>query len=147
MSPEENLALIRRFSDEFINAHDPDAADALCTPDFTIHMSGQPPIQGLAAFKELVAGYFAAFPDFNETTEDVFAVGDRVARRVRFTGTHAGAMMGIPPTGKRVSVTSISIFRIADGKVAEEWAENDIFGMLQQLGVIPAPQTADTAGP
>jgi predicted ester cyclase len=139
MSPEESIALIRRFSDEFINAHDPEAADVLCTPDFTIHMSGQPPIVGVVAFKQLVAAYFAAFPDFHETTEDVFAAGDRVARRVRFMGTHAGELLGIPPTGTRVSVTSISIFRIADGKVAEEWAENDIFGMLQQLGVIPAP--------
>ncbi len=142
MSTEQHKALLQRFQDEFINAHNPDAADALCTPDFTIHMSGQPPIVGLAAFKQLVAAYFAAFPDFHETTEDVFAAGDRVARRVRFTGTHAGEMLGIAPTGKRVSVTSISIFRIADGKVAEEWAENDIFGMLQQLGAIPAPQTA-----
>jgi predicted ester cyclase len=144
MSTEESIALIRRFSDEFINVHDPDAADALCTPDFTIHMSGQPPIVGVAAFKEMVAGYFAAFPDFHESTEDVFAAGDRVARRVVFTGTHAGEMLGIAPTGRRVRVTSISIFRVADGKVAEEWAENDIFGLLQQLGALPTPGQATT---
>ena len=139
MSLEENKVLLQRFSDEFINAHNLDAADALCSPDFTIHMGGQPPIMGLAAFKQLVAAFFTGFPDLHETTEDVMAEGDRVARRVRWTGTHAGAMMGIPPTGKRVSVTNISIFRIADGKVAEEWAENDLLGLMQQLGVIPAP--------
>jgi steroid delta-isomerase-like uncharacterized protein len=142
MSTEENKALLQRFQDEFINAHDPDAADALCSLDFAIHMGGQPPVVGLAAFKQLAAAYFAAFPDLHETTEDVLAEGDRVARRVRWTGTHQGELMGIPPTGKQVSVSGMRLFRIADGKIAEEWGEDDMLGLMQQLGLIPAPGQA-----
>jgi steroid delta-isomerase-like uncharacterized protein len=142
MSAEANKALLHRFQEEFINAHNPAAADALCRPDLTIHMAGQPAVVGLAAFKHLAAAYFAAFPDMHETTEDVIAEGDRVARRVRWTGTQSGAMMGIPATGKRVSVEGMRVFRVADGRVAEEWAQDDMLGMMQQLGLVPAPGQA-----
>jgi len=55
------------------------------------------------------------------------------------TGTHQGALMGIPPTGKEIALSGTDIYRFVDGKIAEEWAQPDLFGLLSQLGVIPAP--------
>jgi len=67
------------------------------------------------------------------------AEGDKVATRWTMTGTHQGELMGIPPTGVRITVTGISMSRFADGKLAEGWNSYDILGMMQQLGVIPLP--------
>jgi len=75
--------------------------------------------------------------------EDVmrlFGEGDRVAVRVRGEATHSAMIMGIPPTGKLIDISSITIFRCADGKIAEEWDQTDFLSMMQQLGVIPAPR-------
>ena len=72
--------------------------------------------------------------------EDMIAEGDKVAVRFTLRGTHGGDLMGIPPTGKPVAVTGIDINRIADGKIAERWANFDALGLMQQLGVIPTPE-------
>ena len=65
--------------------------------------------------------------------------GDKVIARARFSGTHQGEFMGIPATGKRVSFGVIDIVRYADGKVVEHWGQMDNLGLMQQLGVVPAP--------
>ena len=59
--------------------------------------------------------------------------------RKTFHGTHSGELMGIPPTGKPVSIQVVDILRLRDGKVTEHWGEVDMLGLLQQLGVAPAP--------
>jgi predicted ester cyclase len=82
--------------------------------------------------------YLAAFPDSYLTVEDMIAEGDKVVARLTSGGTHQGAYMGIPPTGKHVKVTLIDIFRIAGGKGVEHWMEFDAMGLLQQLGVAPS---------
>jgi len=80
------------------------------------------------------------------SVEDVIAEGDKVVARWVVRGTHKGEFMGptgsIPPTGKQVTVLAIHIFRIADGKFIERWPERDRLGLLQQLGVVPAPGQA-----
>ena len=81
--------------------------------------------------------FLKAFPDLHLTVEDMIAEGDKVVTRFTSRGTQTGAFMGIPPTGKQVTVSSIVIARIADGKIVEEWGLDDQMGMLQQLGVIP----------
>ena len=81
--------------------------------------------------------YLTAFPDARFTVEDELAEGDRVVSRSTLRGTHQGEFMGIPPTGKPVTVTGMSIDRIVEG-----WLNFDGLGMLQQLGVIPAPGQA-----
>jgi len=80
-----------------------------------------------------------AFPDFQVTVEDVVAEGDKVARRVTLSGTHKGEYMGIPPTGKQMTMGVITIERIEGGKIAEQWGEADMLGLMQQLGVMPPP--------
>ena len=78
-----------------------------------------------------------AFPDLQNIIEDMIAEGDKVMVRLAVSGTQRGEFMGIAPTNKRVSWTSIIIYRIAGGKVTERWASTDVFGVMQQLGAIP----------
>jgi steroid delta-isomerase-like uncharacterized protein len=85
------------------------------------------------------AAFFAAFPGLHISIEDVIAQGDKVAVRITWQGTHQGEFMGIPPTGKPVTVTGINLYRVANGKIVEEWWQEDILGLMQQLGVLPPP--------
>jgi len=84
----------------------------------------------------------SAFPDVHFSVEDQVVEGDKVVTRWRGSGTHQGNLMGIPPTGNRVSFVGITINRLEDGKVAEEWQIFDALGMMQQLGAIPSPEEA-----
>jgi predicted ester cyclase len=81
-----------------------------------------------------------AFPDLHFTVEDQIAAGDRVVTRWAGTGTHEGEFQGIPPTGRKVRISGIDIDRFASGKVVECWPEVNELGLLQQLGVLPAPE-------
>ena len=80
-----------------------------------------------------------AFPDLHYTVEDLVAEGDKVVVRYTGRGTQQGELWGIPPTGKQMTYTGILIWRFAEGKIAEHWAEPDRLGLMQQLGVI-SPQ-------
>ena len=136
MSAEDNKALVRRLYEEVFNQRNMALVDELCTPTHVFH---NPPttLHGREAFKQLLSGYLTAFPDARFTVEDEIAEGDRVASRYTFRGTHQGELMGIPPTGKQVTVTGIIMNRIVGGKVEEGWLNFDALGMLQQLDVIP----------
>ena len=135
MSTEENKALMRRWI-EAVNQRNLAVLDELCVPDFVYHNASQT-MQGLEAFKQLLSMYLAAIPDVHFTLEDVIAEGDRAVTRQIYRGTHQGNLMGMPPTGKQLTLTGIAISRIADGKVVEQWSNNDDLGLLQQLGVVP----------
>lgn len=137
---EENVALIRRLYDEVWNQKKLERLDELVAADQVDHSlpPGYPP--GSEGAKAFIGMYLNAFPDLEITLEDIFAAGDKVASRWIATGTHSGELMGIPATGKRVTVTGISINRISGGKVVENWGEFDALGMMQKLGVVPAPE-------
>jgi predicted ester cyclase len=83
-----------------------------------------------------------AIPDMVHNVTELLAVGDRVVTRVFIQGTHLGELNGIPPTGNKVSVSFIAIFRLKDGKVVEEVAEEDFLGLYQQLGMELKPVAA-----
>jgi steroid delta-isomerase-like uncharacterized protein len=143
MPAEENKALLSRFMEEVGNQGKLDLTDKLYAPTYINHRHLPP---GFSAdregWKQLFAMYRAAFPDLRFTVEEQVAEGDTVVTRWAVTGTHRGEMMGIPPTGKQVAVGGIWISRIRGGQVVEEWGVSDELGMLQQLGVIPAPGQA-----
>ena len=90
--------------------------------------------------KQGFAAYLAGFPDVHMTMEDVFAAGDRVAVRFTCYGTHQGQFMGVPPSGKQVTMTAILIHRLANGKMVEDWEWSDQLGVLRQLGLVSLPQ-------
>lgn len=81
---------------------------------------------------------FSAFPDPQFTVEDLIAEADQVVARWTFRGTHRGPFAGIPPTGKQIQMTGITIYRLRDAKIAEARSNIDQLGLLQQLGVLPA---------
>ena len=137
MSTEENKANSRRLI-ERINQGDLAVIDELCTPN---HVSHNPPLitHGPEEYKQTFSMLLTAFPDLHFTIEDQLAEGDKVATRYAWRGTHKGTFMGMPPTGKHVTVTGISISHWVDGKSDEVWTNLDSLGLLQQLGAVPAP--------
>jgi steroid delta-isomerase-like uncharacterized protein len=111
--------------------------DELVASNYVGHDPAQPEMQGPEGIKEFVTSYLAGFPDGKITIDEQLAEGDLVASRWTGRGTHQGELMGIPPTGKQVTVSGITISRVKNGKVVEEWSNWDTLGMLQQLGVVP----------
>ena len=137
MSTEQNKANDRRII-EGLNQGNVNVFDELMVLNFVDH-DASTTMQGLEAFKQFVSAYLTAFPDLHFTIEDQIAEEDKTTLRYTARGTHRGELMGIPPTGKQVTVTGIFITRWANGKAEESWLNFDALGMLQQLGVVPAP--------
>lgn len=140
MTTQDNKVIVQRWVNEVLNTRDVSAqspAYELVAADFVGHFPGQPAIEGLEAYRQFGSQYFSAFPDLQITPEDLIAEGDQVTIRYSWRGTHKAELMGIPPTGKQVVTSGISILRIANGKIAEQWDNFDNLGMLQQIGVIP----------
>ena len=140
MSTEANKALVRRYR-EIYSTNNLAPLGEVLAPELIAHtlLPGVPPsLEGIKKVHEMA---LAAFPDMRITTEDLIAEGDKVVERWTQTMTHTGVpIFGAPAgTGKKVKTTGISIYRIANGRIVEHWAEMDSLGVLQQLGVIPAP--------
>lgn len=138
MSTEGNKALMHRFLEEVFNKKNLAAIDEFIAPNQVDHTL--PPFLPTTpeGTKRAIGMYLKAFPDLHLTVEDMFAEGDKVVTRFTSRGTQKGAFVGMPPTGKQVTVSTIVIARIAEGKIVEQWGLDDQMGMLQQLGLIPA---------
>jgi len=122
---------------EAINTGNLALLDKFVAPGYVEHSEG---FQGVEPFRQQVAAFRAAFPDLRVAIEDVLTDGDRFASRTMVTGTHTGDLMGMPATGKRISVEAVDIGRVHDGQAAERWGGLNMYALLTQLGVIPAPQ-------
>jgi predicted ester cyclase len=131
MGTTENKAVAARFIDEVFNNGNYKVIDELLAADFVAHVGGTE--QGRDAFGGMVRSYRDGFPDYHCVINDQMAEGDRVATRWTFSGTHDGQLMGMAPTGRRVTVTGVAIDRIADGKLVESWLEMDAQRMLHDL--------------
>lgn len=136
---EANEQLAYRFHMDIFQEGKLDAADEILTDDFYWHGGFAPPEPGPGGVKEVATSVIGAFPDRKITHHETVAQGDKVLIRWSMTGTHDGELMGIPATGKPMTITGFDSFRIANGKIAEMWQEADQLGMIQQLGVLPAP--------
>ena len=135
---EANKALFRRFIQEVINEKNTDKMDILIGENWLDHNPPPGAAPGVEGMKQMMGMFFAAFPDLNVTIDQLIAEGDLVVGRMTNTGTHQGDLMGIAPTGKRVTFSEIHMVRIENGKAVEHWGNIDDLGMMQQLGVIPA---------
>ena len=135
---EENKTIARRWMEELWSQGNSDVAGEIIAANYAVHDPGTPGrVGGVEGEKHTVTMYRTVFPDLRFTMEDVVGEGDRVVVRWTTRGTHRGELMGVPPTGKQVVVTGISILRIANGKIAEHKLNWDTLGMLQQLGIVP----------
>ena len=108
----------------------------LCAADYQAWIGGMPPMprEGHEQFGQ---AFYQGFPDIHHTIEDVFSADDRVGLRFVLNGTHTGSFMGIPPSGRTVTVVANILLRVADGRVAELWGVFDEAGLLRQIGVLP----------
>jgi steroid delta-isomerase-like uncharacterized protein len=134
---EENKAAVRACFQAGTDGN-LDVLDAIVEPAYVLHDPSSPKeVRGVEGLKELVAMYRSGVPDLRVTVEHQFTEGDYVATRFTARGTHGGEIMGVPPTGRQVSIAGITISRCRDGKIMEEWEVSDVFGLLQQIGAVP----------
>ena len=141
MSTESNKAVVQQFFDT-LNHGNLAALDGILASNYRAHFAGVPFPLDRESFTGFFSQFAAAFPDQQHHVEEMFAEHDRVAVRLVIRGTHQGSFQGVPATGKAVTITGINIMHVADGKIQEHWSEGDNLGLMQQLGVIPAPQGA-----
>jgi steroid delta-isomerase-like uncharacterized protein len=133
---EENKNLARR-SWEIVNQRNPDLIEEIYPPDFVWH-EPDGDLRGYEQAKQFVSTFFAALPDINLTVEDVLAEGNKAVSRWTIRGTHQGETEEFgPPTGRQMELKGITIHRIEDGKIVEEWEAYDNLSVLQQLGLAP----------
>ena len=137
MSAESNKATAHRWYEEVFNGGKLALIDELFAPNFVDHDPSNP-LPGLEGVRQLVSMYRGAFPDLHMTLEDEISEGDKLVTRFVARGTQHGPLMGMPPTGKQAIVSGIDILRFEHGRIVEHWGNQDLLGMLQQLGAIPS---------
>lgn len=134
---DANKKIVTEFIDGLFSRGDLGAADAYLSSDFVDH---DPPFGTSGdrdGMRSAGATVRAAFPDWHSELHLLIAEEDLVAEHFTASGTHRGEMMGVPPSGREVSLKGINIFRIRDGRICERWGRLDDLGLLQQLGVVP----------
>jgi steroid delta-isomerase-like uncharacterized protein len=130
---EDNKVLVRRWFDEVLNKKDMAAIGDFIAPTYVGHAPGAPDVKGSEGFRQRLTALHTAFPDLSETIEDMIAEGDKVVVRNTLRGTHRGDFMGIAPTDKPVTWTTIGILRIVNGKFEEGWIMSDLGQQLRLL--------------
>jgi len=134
----DDEAVVRRFYEEMNNGRKNELASELFTADHRLRDPQVVVQDGPEGVVDAAKPYQDALNGHWEIN-DIFSTGDKVVVRWTGTGEHVGELNGIPPTGKAIHVSAISIHRMADGKIAETWEVWDTLGLLQQLGVVPGP--------
>ncbi|MGB8481705.1 MAG: ester cyclase [Acidobacteriaceae bacterium] len=135
----DNALIVRRFLEETINQDRLDTAAAFVWEDVVeqIPFPGQGP--GLEGLKDVLRSMRTAFPDIHYSTKEQIAEGDKVLTRFEWTGTHQADFLGVPATGKSVSVWGMVLDRLEDGRIKETRILMDLLGLMIQLGVVPPP--------
>ncbi|HET7036988.1 MAG TPA: ester cyclase [Thermomicrobiaceae bacterium] len=120
-----------------VDAQDLGRVRSCLAPGFQAHAPGAPGPLDADGYCSWMNGFFGAFPDVSHTLEIALAEDGKAAARLTIRGTNRGSLQGMPPTGRPVEIASHNLFRITDGKIAEQWIQADFAGMLRQLGVMP----------
>ncbi len=142
----QSTEISRRVFEEVWNNKKIDAVDQLMAASY-VHHDPQSPVtsSGIESYKQFVSHYLNAFPDLHFTIDDEVADEQTIVSRWTATGTHQGDLPGIPRTGRKFSVTGITMARVKNGKFIESWNNWDTLGLMQQLGVLPAEATSRAA--
>ena len=139
----ENKRIARQYPEEVATERNIGLIDEICAEDIIDH-SPLGEVRSRAELKEQIEQLRNAFGDFSATVEDIVAEGDTVAMRVTVRGIHEGEFMGIEPTGREFEIQNMVFTRIEDGQIAERWVQPDMFGFMQQLGVVDAPASGNS---
>jgi steroid delta-isomerase-like uncharacterized protein len=146
MSGEVNKTLSRRLVAEAWNQGKIEVVDEIVADDFVLHEPTAPERRNRDDYKQWIAESRMAFPDLQITVDDELVDGQQIVTRWTVRGTHQGNLVqptgAIPPTGRQIKFTGITIARYANGKLVEGWQEGDTLGLMTQLGIIPAPAQA-----
>lgn len=141
MSVEQNKETSRRFVEEVFNRGNFGILDELMAPNFVEHEQLPP---GIPSSHEGAVQLFSmlrsAFPDFKATIQQLIGEGDNVVIQMIWNGTQKGEFLGVPPSGKHITVPVIDILHFNGGQITEHWGLMDSMGMMQQLGAIPSPK-------
>lgn len=137
---QSNANIVRCFVEDVINKGDMDAAAKYVWEDVVeqVPLPGQGP--GLDGLKDILRSMRAGFPDLDFSIKEQITEGDKVASRFEWTGTHHGAFLGVPATGKSVRVWGVVIDRLQEGRIKETRIIMDTLGLMMQLGAIPPPK-------
>ena len=143
---EENKAVVRRWFEEVWNQGREGSIDEMFPAQGVAHGLGdsEQDVHGPDEFKPFVANIRGALPDTHISIDDILADDDRIAVRVTLQGTHTGPGLGVPPTGRKVSIQGIIIVRLVDGRIREGWNSYDQLGLLRQIGALPGAGRRDT---
>ena len=136
---ERNKDLVRRVHEELWSQGKLDLIEEIHAPTFVCHFLTGPDWEGPEDLRKEISSHRASFPDWNEEVLRLVAEGDYVVSHFASSGTHKGDFHGTAPTGKKVTIHEIAIFRIENGKIAEQWGFPDLLGMSQQLGIAGPP--------
>ena len=139
---EENKRIVRAFIDAAFNQHDPKRAADYMTPDIKWHGGTLGTVEGRDNFAGLIGAIVGALPDLRNVEQDVIAERDIVSVRAVVEGTHKGDLLGIPASGKQVRWDAVDVYRVADGKIAEEWAADDLLAFVYGVGAYTPPWLA-----
>lgn len=141
-SLEANKRIVRQFIEAAFNQHQPEKAAEYLTPDMKWHGGTLGTVEGRDQFKGLIGAIVGALPDLRNVELDIIAERDIVAVRAAVDGTHKGDLLGIPASGKHVRWDAVDVYRVADGKIAEEWAADDLLAFVYGVGAYTPPWLA-----
>ena len=141
-SNDDNKRFVRAYLDEVFNAHKPERAADYLAPGVAWHGGTLGTVEGVESVVSLLRGFIGALPDLRATERDIVAEGSLVAVLLTVTATHKGELLGIAATGRPVKWDAVDLYRLADGKIAEEWAADDMLAILHQVGAYTPPWLA-----
>jgi len=136
MSTDENKRLVKRFVDEVFGQGQLESIDELVAPDFVSHTFGFTD-DGRNKLRAATERVHASLTDVDFAVEDLIAEEDRVAVLLTAGATVVDEFMGVPAAGKSYSIGEIHWFRLADGRIVENWHQHDALGLMKQLGATP----------
>ncbi len=136
---EENKRIVRAFIETAFNQHRADRAADYLTSDMKWHGGTLGTVEGREKFAGLISAIVSALPDLRNVEQDIIAERDIVSVRAVVEGTHKGDLLGIPASGRRVKWDAVDVYRVADGKIAEEWAADDLLAFVYGVGAYTPP--------
>jgi steroid delta-isomerase-like uncharacterized protein len=124
---------ISEYTDAVWNQGNVEAMDRYYTPDYIHHDVSRPDVRTLAEYQQWARDLLAGLSDFRVVADDLVAEESKAVKRWTAYGVHTSVLAGIPPTGRAISFSGVSIYRLEDDRIVESWYLYDLFGLLQQL--------------